>query len=394
MKNIFTIAGYELIRFFRMRSILLIMLGLPLLLILILGTALSGVFQTSAEDQQLETVNVAVLNGDQGVFKQTISDFLFSPEIHPYVSVKLVESREELFEKYENREIDYGIIVPVDFSDSVMSARLTGWEFIEGESIEKNLVARTIFETFLSQVNEMQARVFVMGPEMLEGPLFTDENMYLQFSSYVEIGSLQKNESSTSAIQYYAVNMLVMFLLFSGMAAAISLTEEKESFTLLRLNSIPLHSNTIIIGKLVGVGIFSLIQAMVILSFSTFVYGVDWGNDYITLFSVIILTIVSSTSIGVILTSFLQSSKSIIAIYQALIFVMTFLSGGMIPNLGEFLNMLGKFSVNYWSSNTLIRLMIESDSTMIIKNMGVIGSTSLVLALIAGFFYWKVGYHE
>ncbi|MFS1513335.1 ABC transporter permease [Chengkuizengella sp. SCS-71B] len=394
MKNIFTIARYELIRFFRMRSILLNMLGLPLLLILILGTALSGVFQTSGENQKLETVKVAVLNEDQGVFKQIISDFLSSPDIQSYVSVKLVKSREELFEKYESKEIDYGIVVPDDFSDSVMSARITGWEFIEGEFIEKNLVARTIFESFLSQVNEMQARVFVLGPETLEKPLFTDQNKHFQFSNYVEIGSLQKNESKTSAIQYYAVTMLVMFLLFSGMAAAISLAEEKETFTLLRLNSIPLHSNTIIIGKLLGVGIFSLIQAMVILSFSTFVYGVDWGDNYIMIFGVIILTIVSSTSLGVILTSFLRSSKSIIATYQALIFVMTFLSGGMIPNLGEFLNTLGKFSINYWSSNTLIHLMIESDSTMIIKNMGVIGSTSLVLALSAGLLYWKVGYHE
>ncbi|NBI30703.1 ABC transporter permease [Chengkuizengella marina] len=394
MKNIFTIAGYELIRFFRMRSILLIMLGLPLLLILILGTALSGVFQPSGENEKLEKVKVGVLNKDQGVFNQTISDFLFSPPIHSYVSVNLIKTREELFEKYESREIDYGIVVPADFSDSVISARLTSWEFIEGESIEKNLVARTIFESFISQVNEMQARVFVLGPETLQESLFTDQNLNLQYSNHVKIGSLQKNEGSTSAIQYYAVTMLVMFLLFSGMAAAISLAEEKEAFTLLRLNSIPLHSNTIIIGKLLGVGIFSLIQAMVIISFSTFVYGVDWGDDYITLFGVIILTIVSSTSIGVILTSLLQSSKSIIAIYQALIFVMTFLSGGMIPNLGDFLNSLGKFSINYWSSNTLIRLMIESDSTMIIRNMGVIGSTSLVLALTAGLIYWKVGYHE
>ncbi|MDP5273304.1 ABC transporter permease [Chengkuizengella axinellae] len=394
MRNILIIAAGELLRFFRMRSILLIMFGLPLLLILILGTALSGVFQDSEEGYQLEVVKVTVLNGDEGVFNEMILEFLNLPELQPYMLVEHVDSRDELFEQYESGEIDYGVVIPVDFSESVLSGGLTGWELIEGDSNEKNIVVRTIFETFLSQVNEMQARVLVLGSEEVERLFNQDLNLQFEFSSYVEIGSLHKNKSSTSAMQYYAASMLVMFLLFSGMSAAISLSEEKESNTLFRLRSLPLHPNTIILGKLIGVGAFSILQAILIILFSTFVYGVDWGDNYLTVFYVIVLTIVSAASIGILLYSFLKSSKSISAVYQAIIFVMTFLSGGMVPSLGEFLNSLGKFTINYWSSNTLLRLMIESDSTFILNNMLVIVSISLVLALLAGFVYWKVGYHE
>lgn len=71
-------------------------------------------------------------------------------------------------------------------------------------------------------------------------------------ATYVETASLNEGGETYSAFQYYAAAMLIMFLLYSGLSASISLSEEKRKKTLYRLNSMPVSTLEIFMGKIAG----------------------------------------------------------------------------------------------------------------------------------------------
>jgi ABC-2 type transport system permease protein len=66
MRAWWTTAYYELIKYSRMRSVLIILIGLPLLLILLLG---------SAFDTEMKPSKVALYIADQGEMRASIDSF-------------------------------------------------------------------------------------------------------------------------------------------------------------------------------------------------------------------------------------------------------------------------------------------------------------------------------
>ncbi|HTG68130.1 MAG TPA: hypothetical protein VL921_02640, partial [Candidatus Udaeobacter sp.] len=83
MRVWWTTAYYELIKYSRMRSVLIILIGLPLLLILLLG---------SAFDTEIKPAKVALYVADQGEMKPGIDSFWNDEAIKPYIKVLKAES--------------------------------------------------------------------------------------------------------------------------------------------------------------------------------------------------------------------------------------------------------------------------------------------------------------
>lgn len=64
------------------------------------------------------------------------------------------------------------------------------------------------------------------------------------------------------------------------------------------------------------------------------------------------------------------------------------------PTDGTFLDHVKQFTVNYWASNSLMRLMSGQGAASIGSNLTVLGLTGCALLLIAMVLYRRVGYHE
>jgi len=160
-----------------------------------------------------------------------------------------------------------------------------------------------------------------------------------------------------SAVQYYSVAYLIMFLLYSGMSAALGLTDERQKGTLLRLYSMPISLNVLLFGKLLGSALFACLQAAVIVGFTKAVYGVDWGGSYGAIAIVCALVAAAAIGFAILVASFTRSRRAIESIFSLVITSMTFLSGGMIADLGPGMREIGKFTINHWANEALRRLM-------------------------------------
>jgi ABC-2 type transport system permease protein len=390
--KLLTIAFCEIRRMVRIRSVLLILMAMPLLLIFILGSALSSEF--TMKDKQLDPMRVAIYNADHGVLSTGIKAFLGSSTNRKLIIQIPVNSREVIEQQIRAKEVDLGLIVPDDFSSAVMQGKAANWEIILGGDYDHNLVGSMLLQAFLDQTNRIQAEAMVLGPNFSQMGTIAQLNQASDNSSHVELGKLSRTGKDYTATQYYAAMMLVMFLLYSGMSAAISMLNEKEGYTLMRLMSLPLKPTQVVFGKMLGQTLLSMMQAAIIVGATALLYGVNWGHSLLFLISLCLLTILISMCLAMIVTLLVNSSKAVQPIFQTVIIFMTFLSGGFNSDVGPFLHSLAKFTVSYWASDGFLQLMLGSNTALIMQHVTILGSIGISLLVMSLLVYRRVGYHE
>jgi ABC-2 type transport system permease protein len=392
---IWTIAKYEIIRKLRTRYVLLIQFLMPLLLIFILGSALSGVFKV--EDKPLNSVKVDILQSDSGALQEGFQNFLASPVTLKHLQTHVISTREEAIERLKDGESEFAVIIPNSFSAQVQAGKAAQWEMIMGHDYLKNVTAQMVFRTYFDKVNQIQAIQITARTTSLE-PLKQVEGVTSQSNaanpSLVHVGQLAASNSNYTAMQYYAASILVMFLLYSGMITAFSLQNEKVNRTLSRLNGMPIREYQILLGKIIGNMFLSIGQAAVIIGATKLFYGVDWGSHFLTLFLICLCMILASMSLAIVVMLHFQSDSTIALTFQTGIMIMTFLSGGFTPLPDGFLKQVGSYTLNYWGMQSMFQLMLGSESTIVAHHLLILGCMAIGLSLIAFLVYRKGGYHE
>ncbi|WP_150270429.1 ABC transporter permease [Paenibacillus tepidiphilus] len=392
MANIWTIAANELRMMFRSRSVMLNTFLLPLVLIFLLGAALSGVVGVKG-DSSIDPVRVAVVyTGGDPQEASAVADFMKSPELDGYIIPVESSSRDEAESGLRNGKYGYAVIVPQDFDGKVQRGQEVKLEYILGKNSMDNTVAGTVFDNFLGAINYRQAAVQALGPQAAVAAAAAAEPASSRETA-VKLGDLNNGGQSYTASQYYAASMLLMFLLYSGLDVSGSLFGEKDRHTLYRLGSTPVTGRELFFGKILGIGIVAALQCATIIILSNLLFGVYWGNRPWLLILFCLLMIVVSMTFSIIVSMFCKTLTTANTIVNFVTVGMTFLSGGMNPLPDEWVHSVGLFTFNHWAMDSIIRMMLHSGLSQLLPNLWVMSLIALVLLGAAIFSYRKVGYH-
>ncbi|MEK3790912.1 ABC transporter permease [Paenibacillus sp. FSL R7-0204] len=385
--NIWIIMGFELRRQLRSRTLLLNMFLLPLVLIFLLGASLSGVVGVQGADE-IKPVRVAIVNNGGGGAETSaiLTAFLETPEVKGLIIPVKTESREAAESGLRTSKYAYGVIVPPGFDQEVQSGKKASLEFILGRSHDDNRVAGTAFDNLLMELNYKQAAAVTLGP-----PAFTATSAPASKAGVV-LGDLNNGGKTYSAAQFYAASMLLMFLMYSGLTVAASLFNDKENHTLFRIHSMPVKDSHLFIGKMLGVGLVSILQCLTIILLSDWLFGVYWGNRPGLLLLFCLLMIAASMTLGVLICLFSRTSATATNIISVLTIVMTFVSGGMAPLPDSWVNSAGAFTLNHWVQQAVIRMMLHSGLEQLLPNLWVMCFISAALFAAVIVSYRKVGY--
>ena len=377
MRAWWTTAYYELIKYSRMRSVLLILIGLPLLLILLLG---------SAFDTDMKPAKVALVVADQGEMKASIDSFWSDEKIQPYIKVVEAASEKEVRDWVREGIVDYGVYIPSDFSERLNAGVPSKWVTYSGRYAEKNLAADAVVNRYLSQVNLHLAAIETFGPELAAGMDGRNGQAGSGGNSIVtrDLGAGDSQIfGKTSAIQYYSAAYLIMFLLYSGMSAAIALLNQKESGTLQRMYAIPVSFRAIVFGIIVGAAMLAVVQSVIIIAFTTYVYGVDWGGNIGSIALICLLTTAAGAGLAITIASFARTRKTLQTLFTILVFSMTFLSGGMMTGIEKMVGGANKLTINHWANVSLRALMSGTDTADVWNGIGILAVIALLLSIIA-----------
>ncbi|KEJ03453.1 ABC transporter permease [Clostridium botulinum A2B7 92] len=366
--KILNILKKEILENFRDKKAMFLMTLFPMLLITILGTVFSGNFAS--------TINIPEINVMYSINKDVKIDKNFkdfTKEIQKNMKVNFKEAKEEkdALEKISNGKADAYIKIPNDKKIYIYENNV--------RAFNSQLVS-TLLDTFVDKVN-MTKEVSSKNPMALS-KIKVDNS-----PNFVNTKTID-GKNSPRGIDYYAVTMLTMTILYGTAVGAMSIASEIKRRTYKRLicsNTSPLK---ILFSKILASFLVIAFQSFLIYLFSKYILGTNWGNNKLALISVVASLIFMAVSAGVCIANTVKNEGVMSIIIYMFVPVLTFLGGGYIPlnTIGsKMLNSVSNISPLKWSNDAIFKIIFGNDlsifrTTMLI-NLGA-GVLFLLIAIL------------
>lgn len=340
--NIFNIAYYSLIRNLRDRKTLSLMMLLPLLSTLILGSALSSSFIVSS----MGKTTICYLNQDKGWAGEAFHQFINSEDIKSIIELKEISSYDEGVSLIRERKASAIVIIESNFSQELGLGKEANIRIYNSQySNYRSSIINNLVESFINMsssriaIEEIGRKNFV--------PIYSDNIEEISISS---TGNLPR------AIDYYAVTMLVMSIMYGTIYGAYAIGEDEILKTEIRLKSSPIKNYQIFLGKLLGTIVTLILQVLIMIGFTKFVYKSNWGDNMPIILFTCFSAIVMVVGIGIMTHSIFRDSNKASSILNLAVALFTYLGGGYFPIDGFTPKM--KLISSYISPNYMIQNII------------------------------------
>jgi len=163
------------------------------------------------------------------------------------------------------------------------------------------------------------------------------------------------------AIDYYALSMTAMFLMFGAMFGATSTVRERVEQTMDRMLASPASRSSIVGGKMFGVFLLGMAQFAVLYVFTKFVLGVVWGSSFAAVLLIATAEIAAVTGLATLISSVAKTQRAIGGIAPLLIQVQAALGGAFfqIDILPKWIQPIRFLSVVGWAMEGWRAIQVE-----------------------------------
>jgi len=190
-------------------------------------------------------------------------------------------------------------------------------------------------------------------------------------------------------IDYLAPVFIALFaFFFIFLLATVSFLRERTSGTLERLLASPLRRGELVLGYLLGFGVFALLQALVILAFTIFVLKVQYRGNLATIFLVEAVLVVGSVSLGLAVSAFARNELQAVQFVPLVLLPQVFLSGLLVPleQLPEILRPLARVLPLTYANEALRSVMVRGyavSDPLIVRDLAILAAFALLAAAAA-----------
>lgn len=380
----------------RDRQALAVMLLMPAVIMLILGSAVGPMFENNLS---LEKFSIGVVNRDNGIYSGIFVNMVLRGELSDMINTYVVDE-ESALRMMKDKIVPAIIIIPEDFTKNIYEG--TGVEIAVKSQTNQQFKAgiiKNITDGFAQQISQSfavaRAAKDVLNRNGIEIEKNTEAMSELDIMMQelrdgmgegLEFAEVEQEKNRTvSGMQYYAVAMLVMFMLFGASNGVRIMVEEREKRTLGRLLTTRAGKAAVITGKFLGLMLICLTQAFILIVFTRFVYGVDWGSSIPGIMLVTVCTVFAAAALGMMIAAIAKSVKAAEGISQIFIQVFTLIGGGMIPLyvMPDLIRTFSKVTINRWAIEGYYQLILGSEITAVFPYCGVL--------IMMGFVYLSAG---
>lgn len=361
----------------RDRGALGILLGMPMILIVILGSALGNLAAN------IEKIPVAIVNMDEGDVGARITDGFFDDaQLTRLFLARRDRDPIEARAAVERGDLAGALVVPADFTRRLNTGKPSVLTLYAdpGRQITA-VVFRGVAEAVSVRVSaaSIAARTsaYYLSGVRTRDPAFLGAVIGKAVRSASETGALEavKLEETTAArgtevstLSYYAGAMSVMFIMFGAMFGAFSLIRERDTWTLPRMLTTPATRIDIVGGKMLGVFIVGVAQFAVLFAFTSAI-GVKWG-DPLAVALVACTTVAASTGMSILIAAIAKTVRAVSGVAQIVIQLMAALGGSFFPvaQFPGWLQPLHYLTVNGWAIDGILAAMRGGSALSVLPN--------------------------
>ena len=206
-----------------------------------------------------------------------------------------------------------------------------------------------------------------------------------------EIKILSKNENinqeEVDSFTYYTFAILILIILYISTLTSMSMYKERFSHTITRLKVSNTKKINILLSKIALGIIVGLLQTIIVYIVSTKFFKVNWGDNLIYIFIVLISLIIFSSVLGIFMSMIFSDQKTCYIVSNILIIIMGFLGGSYVPmclvKSARVTSFLSEIMPNYWANISLLSLNYDVETKYYMISIFISLSLS-VLMLILG----------
>jgi len=306
---------------------------------------------------------VGIVNEDSGFNNFTLPSQTFimglqqiNSQTH-YLAFSNVTTMSDIKDLVQKGELDGGIVIPSNFSESIMtgqqgtiiiitdnsnlqiSAQISGYSQLYIEQLS-TVLAQTNVASLNSSINQTNSLAVVKPYNIqLQGVISGSTNYF----DFVAPGIMA---------------MTVMMSVMTGLPVAIS--QEKEIGTMDGMMVAPINRLSIILGKTLGQTARGLLQGLIILVLAVGLFGVAIHGSILLVFGLLLLGVFSFVGLGIVITSFTKDQETAQMLMMTLMFPMMFLSGVFFPiqTMPWYMQDVSKFLPLTYASQALRKVMV------------------------------------
>lgn len=298
---------------------------------------------------------IAVANEDGGVFGTWISEQLDTEQFEP-IFVEEAELRELVLEG----DLSLGIIIPKDFSASLLEGEALPVQHIYMYKTEKGVQLELALNTWIRQLS-LTIHTVDMSMGTTEDADARMESIAAIWTQQTEQGvSMNVHESNLyfNNTLFLIIGCLLFLVMNSSLSSIGLVLEERKLNTMARMYTAPIRSFEIASGNFLGSYVLGLIQIVATLAVTMFGFGYDYGIGFFPLLIVLNFFLLASVGISSTLASVVKQRNNL-AQMNGLIITPTCMIGGCwwpISIMPEFLQKMAHFVPQRWAIDAAEKL--------------------------------------
>ena len=354
MKGFFAFVRKEFLHIFRDRRTLLVLIGLPTMLIVLFGFAIST---------EIRNVNIGVCAPDKDV---SIARLVDKIDRSGYFTFRgWYASTMDVDQAMKKGEIDAALIFSEDFSSSLMSA----------EGAEISVVT--------DAVNPNNASMEVMYlTNIVYGYFFSDTDSMRQ-SPLVPNLRMLYNPQLRSSYNFVPGIMGLILLLVCALMTSVSIVREKETGTMEVLLVSPVKPIGIVFAKMIPYFVISCMVLVITLLLTIFVLKVPVEGSFFWMILVSLLYIILSLGIGLLVSSLVKTQIIATLIIGMVFLVPVMMMSGMlypIESMPYVFQLIAQVIPAKWYIEAIRKIMIEGvPFVFVLKEVGVLLGMTVVI---------------
>ena len=304
MKRFSGFVKKEFYHIFRDRRSMFILFGMPIAQIMLFGFAITN---------EINNVEIAILDKSKDVETTMIINKINASKYFNIENEIISENQiEEVFKKGKVKAV---LVFEKDFAKNLQAQKRGSIQVISDATDPNTANTITNYTQAILQNYQQELNHGIESPYQIK----TQSQMYY-------------NPELKSVFNFVPGVMTVILMLVSAMMTSISITREKELGTMEILLVSPLKPFLVIIGKVFPYIFLSIINAIVIIVLSIFVFNVPVVGSLFLLGFESILFIITSLTLGVLISTIAETQQSALMIsLMGLMLPVILLSGFIFP---------------------------------------------------------------
>ena len=379
----------------RDKSAFVVLLIIPMVMIIILGT----VFNWAGSSF---TANVALVDLDHGDMARRLTQDVFaSAQLKDLLIVTAVPSEAEARTLVEQGKTGAAVIIPAGFSSGVAAGTKVSIVVLANpDAATQAGVIHNVVESFTAEVQRRQLAASIAIRTLQQSgtvpPQHTQEavqSIMDQVGTSQQTGVIsvrtttQEGIKVPRALDYYAVGMALLYLIFTANTGTEGMLEEQRQHTLARVLTTPTSRVQVLLGKLVGIFVIAALQFTMIIVLTRLLYHVNWGASVPAVIVMAAASVLAGAGLSTLVAALARTPEQAGSIGPAVALVYSLLGGTMWPvySMPAWMNSVSRLTFTRWSVEGFTSLMVNGGGVS-----SILRPVAVCLAMAAVFLFISV----